>query len=373
VSEPSPQRGWLVGRAAGTPVVLSPGWLVAAVVLTALLLPFARQLAPGSPALVVWLVAGAAVMLLFASTFLHELAHAAVARRHGMPVHRIALTLLGGHTELGDRAPTAGVSAMVAAAGPVTNLALGVAAWLVWRALPGTGPWVALVLALAVTNGFVAVLNLLPGLPLDGGRVLEAGVWRLTGRRSTGTRVAGWVGRVVAAGIAVWAISPVLSGRLDYTQLVWGAVIAMFVWSGAGQAIASAGLEDALDRLTVVGLARPAVALPADLAVAGLDGAVPAGYAVVVVDPYGRPVGHVDAAALAAVPATARATTPLAAVAGAMPPEAQVQVGLVGRTAVEAVQRASARSPWMAVLGPDGAVVGLLHATDVVRALRTPA
>jgi Zn-dependent protease len=192
VSEPSPQRGWLVGRASGTPVVLSPGWLVAAVVLTVLLLPFARRLAPGSPAVVVWLVAGAAVMLLFASTFLHELAHAAVARRHGMPVHRIALTLLGGHTELGDRAPTAAVSALVAAAGPATNLALGVAAWLVWRVMPGTGPWVALVLALAVTNGFVAVLNLLPGLPLDGGRVLEAGVWQLTGRRSTGTRVAGW-------------------------------------------------------------------------------------------------------------------------------------------------------------------------------------
>ncbi len=96
--------------------------------------------------------------------------------------------------------------------GPLTNLALGVVAWGVWRVLPGPGPAGGPDLALAVTNGFVAVLNLLPGLPLDGGRVLEAGVWPLTGRRATGYPGRG-LGRArwSRPGIAVWALAPVLS------------------------------------------------------------------------------------------------------------------------------------------------------------------
>lgn len=372
MSEPSPQRGWVVGSIWRVPIVLSPGWLVAAVVLTLLLLPFAERLAPGAAPAVVWLLALSAVLLLFVSTFLHELAHAAAARRYGMVVHRIALTLLGGHTELSDRAPGAGASAVVAVVGPLTNLVLGALAWGVWRVLPDRGPLEALILALAVTNGFVAALNLLPGLPLDGGRVLEAGVWGLTGRRATGTRVAGWVGRLVAVGIAVWALAPALTGRLDMTQVLWAALIAAFIWSGASQAISGAAVEEALDQLSIAGLAVPVVLLPADAPVSAADGAPP-GHGVVLVDrPSGRPVGYLDGAASAAVPMHLRGGTPLSAAASPLPPEAWVPAGLDGREAVEAVRRAAARSPVMVVVGPDGAVVGLLRATDVVRALRGP-
>lgn len=371
MSEPSPQRGWVVGHIWRVPVVLSPGWLVAAVVLTLLLLPFAERLAPGADQVVVWLLALSAVLLLFVSTFLHELAHAAAARRYGMVVHRIALTLLGGHTELSDRAPGAGPSAVVAVVGPLTNLALGAVAWGVWRVLPDRGPLEALILALAVTNGFVAALNLLPGLPLDGGRVLEAGVWGLTGRRATGTRVAGWVGRLVAVGIAVWALAPALTGRLDMTQVLWAALIAAFIWTGASQAISGAGVEEALDRLSIAGLAMPVVLLPAGAPVSAAD-AAPPGHGVVLLDASGQPVGYLDGAASAAVPVHLRGGTPLSAAASPLPPEARVPVGLGGRDAVEAVRRAAARSPVMAVIAPDGAVVGLLRATDVVRALRGP-
>lgn len=369
MSAQSPERGggWVVGRVAGIPVVGSVGWLVAAVALTVLLLPFAARVAPGSAAVVTWGLAAAAVALLFVSTFLHELAHALVARRFAMPVHRIALTLLGGHTEL-DRAPTARASALVAAAGPVTNLALGAVAWLGWLALPGQGPVAALVLAMAVTNGFVAALNLLPGLPLDGGRVLEAALWGLTGRRATGTRVAAWVGRAVAVGLGAWTLWPALTGRPDLTQVVWGGLIAAFIWSGASQALRSAGIEEAVDRLDLDLLARPAVALPVHGTVAALDAADPAG-AIVLVDPAGAPVAVVDLAAADRVPTALRPGTPLGAVATPLPPEALVQAGLRGPAAIDAVRRATARSPVAAVLGPAGQVRGLVHATDVVRAL----
>ncbi len=257
-----------------------------------------------------------------------------------MAVHRIALTLLGGHTELGDRAPTAAVSALVAAAGPATNLALGVAAWLVWRVMPGTGPWVALVLALAVTNGFVAVLNLLPGLPLDGGRVLEAGVWQLTGRRvdrdqGRGLGRARRRGRDRRVGALPCRVRPV---GLHPAGLGPAHRDVRVVRSGPG------------DRLGGVG----GGAGPADRGGAGAPGGAPCpptwrSRGSTVPCPPGMPwcswtptaarSGTSTRRRSSAVPATARGTTPLAAVAGALPPEAQVPIGLAGRTAVEAVQR----------------------------------
>ncbi len=362
-------RGWQVGRVAGIPVLLSPGWLVAAVLLTVLVLPFADQAVGRTDGPVVaWLLAVATVLLLFASTFLHEVAHALVARRHGMGVQKIALTLLGGHTELVGQAPSARASALVATAGPASNLVIALVAWLARGALPDRGAVAALVLAVAVTNTFVGVLNLLPGLPLDGGFVLESAVWALTGRRSAGTRAAGWVGRGLAVAMGLWALWPLLTGTVDLTRALWGLLIASFVWSGASQALRNADLDAAIQSLDLSALARPAVAVDVRTTVADLDRLPPGALAVLVHD--GAVIGHVDPAAATSVPAGLRAGTPLEAVATPLPPEARIDIGLTGRTAVEAVQAASRRSPVVVALGPDRQVVGLLHTSDVVRALR---
>jgi Zn-dependent protease len=367
-------RGWVIGRAAGAPVVLSFGWVVAAAVLVLLALPLARTYAPTAGPAGVWLLAVSAVAMLVGSTFLHELAHALVARRHAMVVRAIALTLVGGHTELDARVPRPSASAQVAAAGPVANLVLAAAAWGVWQVAPHGTPGSALVLAMAATNGFVALLNLLPGLPLDGGRVLEAAVWAATGRQSTGTRAAAWAGRVVAVGIVAATAWPLLGGgRVDLTGVAWGALIGAFMWSGAGQALRAARLEQAVERIRVAALMTPAFAVPAGGAVGALDvlaARAGAGVDAVVVGPGGVPQAWVDAAAAAAVPPPHRASTPLVAVAVPLPPEARVVVDLVGRAAVAAVARASQRSAVVAVTGAGGGVVGLLRAADVARALR---
>ncbi|NTW42121.1 MAG: peptidase M50, partial [Cellulomonadaceae bacterium] len=311
--------GWVVGRAAGAPVVLSPGWVVAATVLTVVVAPVARRVAPGLDTVGVYVLALVAVLMLFASTFLHELGHALVARRHGIGVHQIALTLLGGHTELGGLAPTPRSSSLVALAGPVTNLALAGVAGALWKVLPSGGPLSWLMLAAALTNLFVGVFNLLPGLPLDGGRVLEALVWAVTTRRRTGTTVAAWAGRVIAIGVLGWtAASALTSGAYDLTQIVWGVLIGAFVWSGAGQSLTAARSEHAVATLSVRALMQPAVALPAVDRLGELD-AMGFGGDAVLLGPLGEPVGYVDPAAAAAVPAPARATTPLTAVAVPLP------------------------------------------------------
>ncbi|HEY3548035.1 MAG TPA: site-2 protease family protein, partial [Propionicimonas sp.] len=206
-------RGWVVGRAAGAPVVVSPGWLLGVVVLTYLAEPTVLAYSPELGAAAYLVAAGVAGML-FVSVFLHELGHALVARRHGVVVHELAVTLLGGHTRMAAAAPSPGAGVAIAVAGPAVNLALAAAAWAAAQ-LAAPGSLASLLLgSAALTNGFVGVFNLLPGLPLDGGRVLEAVVWKRTGRRGPGTVAAGWVGRALAVGVILWAVgSPLVAGR----------------------------------------------------------------------------------------------------------------------------------------------------------------
>lgn len=357
-----------MGHVAGAPVVVSPGWVLAAVALTLLFTPTVRVFAPGIGSQA-YVVAAAFVLLLFVSVFLHELAHALVARRRGIVVRELAVTLLGGHTEFGGAARTPGTSALVAVAGPVVNLALGGIAWAVLNVLPGRGLVSLVVGAAAVTNGFVGLFNLLPGLPLDGGRVLEALVWRVTGSRHRGTTAAGWVGRAVAVGVVAWVlVLPFLRGEQpSLGSVLWGALVGAFLWSGAAAAVRSAGRERAVEGLSLVALMRPAVALPADATAASVADPT---LDVVLLAPDGRPAAYVDRAALAAVPDADRDRTPLTTTAVPLPVGALVDGGLTGPSAVAAVARVARFAPVMAVLGADGRVVGLLHAQDVIGALR---
>jgi Zn-dependent protease len=357
----------VVGHLVGAPVVVSPGWALTAGVLTLLLAPTVSAYEPGLGA-GAYVVAAVGAVLLFGSAFFHELAHAVVARRRGVQVREIAVTLLGGHTELATPAPTPATSAVVAVAGPVVNIVLGGLCWLLWSVLPAGELLTWFAAAAALSNAFIGIFNLVPGLPLDGGRVLEALVWRWTGRQSAGTVVAGWVGRVVAVGVVAWALLvPVLAGTSpDLVGVAWGALIGAFVWSGASQAIAGARSEQALEGISVEGLMTPAVAVPSG---AGL-GAQPADVDVVLVGPDGTPVAYVDREAAATVPAERRAATPVAAVAVPLPADVTVPALLTGRVAVQAVGRAARYSPVMVVVDAEGRVVGLLRAQDVIAAVR---
>ena len=137
-------------------------------------------------------------MLLYASVVAHELSHSLVAKRFGLPVNRITLHILGGVSEIGEEPPTPRREFAVAAAGPALSLVVGGVAYALYQALePYTVVWV-LVQALAYANLLVGVFNLLPGLPLDGGRILRAIVWAVTGNPIAATRVAARAGQGLA-------------------------------------------------------------------------------------------------------------------------------------------------------------------------------
>lgn len=349
-------RRWQLARVGGVPVLVSPSWLLIAAVVTFLFAGTASRATGLPPGPAAYAVAFALAVLLAVSVLVHEAAHAVAARAYGLDVSEIVVDLWGGHTSLG-RPRTPGASAVVSVVGPLANLALAAVAEVARRLVlvdASASPEAVLsflLLGTAVSNVLVGVFNLVPGLPLDGGRVLEALVWRVTGDQDTGGVVAGWTGRVVAVALAaVVLVPPVLRGERPSTvTVVWVALVAAFLWRGASDSVKAAGFRRRAARVDLGAVTAPVHVAPSRASVADLDRGLaadphpadldPPGRDVVLVDEVGRPVAVVPAGSVAAVPTDLRATTPVTALARVLPAASVVPAsgGAVG--AVEGLAR----------------------------------
>ncbi|MCL1872009.1 MAG: site-2 protease family protein [Promicromonosporaceae bacterium] len=374
-SNPPRSRGWVIGRLAGAPVIVTPSWFLAAVVLTLVFAPSVRSRVPSLSNAGVVVVAFAFVLLLFVSVLCHEAAHAYVARAHGHRVTELAMTLWGGHTAYTGTQKRPLDGALVAVVGPVANLVLAAGFWLAYRATPGETVPALLLYAAFYSNAFVGAFNLLPGLPLDGGQILEAIVWRLTGSRTKGTVAAGWIGRVVAIGVLAFVLllPLVVGGAISYTQIVWAAIIGAFLWSGAGEAIKAGRRQVIVDELSAGPLGGRAVTVLTGTSVAEAVRAVTGvpDAAVVVVDTWGRPLGWVDPAAASAVPPDAATATVVDAVVVPFPPGSAVEVTMSGTDLLEHLAATSAGAR-IVPLTQGGRAVGVLDVARVAAALRGP-
>src|SRR5215470_10522236 len=248
---PSPQApgpGVRIAQPFGIPVYISPYWFLIAGLF---IFVYARGLVGSVPTSLRYPVAAAFVVLLYASVLVHELSHSVVARGFGLPVRRILLYPLGGFSEIEKEPQTPGREFLVSAAGPVLSLALAAACYGLMEVVPPDTVAGTLVSQLRWANLVVGIFNLLPGLPLDGGRMLRAAIWKLTGRPSTSTIVAAWAGRVIAVSLFV---VPFVTGAVngtggDMVTVLWLAVIAIFMWTGAGQAIKATRFRERLPGL----------------------------------------------------------------------------------------------------------------------------
>jgi Zn-dependent protease len=359
-----------MGRPFGVPVYVSPSWFVVAALMTVLFAPTFAERLPGIGT-GRYAVSFAFAVLLYLSVLVHELSHSVVAKGFGLPVRRITLHLLGGVSEIEREPDTPGQEFAIAIAGPVLSVGCAIVGYaLTWVLEPGTVSYV-IAWQLCLSNALVAIFNLLPGLPLDGGRVLQAGVWRVTGRRTAGVLAAGWAGRVVA--VLVFAVPLLVALAMgaapDLIAMVWSALIASFVWVGAGQAMAQGRMRARLPDITVHRLLRPALTVPADLPLseavrrAGQTGAG----AVVVVSGDGRPVGLVSEAAVVATPVERRPWVPVSSVSRSLDPGLVLPVALTGAALLAAIQ-AFPSSEYL-VTGTAGEVLGVVALRDVERAL----
>jgi Zn-dependent protease len=205
-------RSWRIGYFLDVPIEVQVSWPPVFVFVTWLLATrFFPQILPDLDRWSAWTVGFAASCLLFGSLLAHELAHAIVARRHGLEVSRISLFLLGGMAEIDVDHGTAGDELWLSLAGPVLSLILGGIGVSIWLAFVGYAPVLAVVAGyLAMSNALLAGFNLLPVFPLDGGRLVHAGLWRATGdwqRATCWASVLGQAGGALVLGIGAYLIA----------------------------------------------------------------------------------------------------------------------------------------------------------------------
>ena len=210
------EKSWQVGKVASIPVHVNFTWFI-------VLLPIVASLALGYlPArypwfnpISTWAISVAATCLLFVSVLGHELAHALVARRSGIPVERISLFLFGGVAVLRREPATAWAEIKMAIAGPLSSLWLGVLLGLSYIAgsdIWPSSPPLALVEYLAIVNIALAFFNLIPAFPLDGGRLLRATLWAITDDFKQATWAAGTLAQALALLLVFWGLVRLVTG-----------------------------------------------------------------------------------------------------------------------------------------------------------------
>jgi Zn-dependent protease len=360
-AEPSP--GIRIARPFGIPVFISPYWFLIAGLFVFL---YARGLysVPGN---LRYPVAAAFVVLLYVSVLVHELSHSVVARAFGLPVRRILLYPLGGFSEIEREPPTPGKEFLVSAAGPAISLALAGGGYVLARAVHDGGVLSVLLYQLWVANLLVGIFNLLPGLPLDGGRMLRAGVWKLTGRPGWATIVAAWAGRVLAACVLIvpLALYARTGSGIQLFDVAWLVVIAAFMWTGAGQALRATRMRERLPALQARALARRAIPIPANLPLAEAIRRADAAQAraLVVVDHEDRPIAIVNETAVMATPPQRRPWIEAGTLARTIDPGLVLPADLSGMALIDAVRRTPA-SEYLLVES-SGQVFGVLAAADL--------
>jgi Zn-dependent protease len=354
----------VIARPFGVPVFISPYWFLVAALIVVL---YGEDLQGRvQPTTVRYLVAAAFVVLLYASVLVHELSHCVVARSFGLAVRRILLYPLGGFSEIEQEPQTPGRELAVSAAGPVTSLALAAIGFGLYTAWNPRGIPQVLIEQLILANLLVGVFNLLPGLPLDGGRMLRAGIWKVTGNPGQATIAAAWAGRVLAVLVAAAALAlfdPKLKNTFSYAT--WLLIIALFMWFSAGQAMRAAKIRARLPGLQARRLARRAIAIPGNVplaeAIRRADEAQ--ARALVIVDQDATPIAIVNETAVMATPQQRRPWVEVGSLARALEPGIVLSADLSGMALIEAVQRSPA-SEYL-LIEPSGQVFGVLATTDL--------
>lgn len=358
----------VVGRVLGAPIIIQ----VSTLLMIALLAYFFAS-SSGQTTVRTLSIGTLLALALVGSVLLHEIAHAISARLFGREVKEIVLTLWGGHTSFASHDMTPTVNGVTAAAGPAMNFVIAGAAsaTMAFTDLDGVGGTVVSYVAWA--NVVLAIFNLLPGIPMDGGRVVESIVWAITRSRNRGTIVAAWGGRVVAVGVLLYVIGgPFLTGgRPTITSIIIAILVFSILWPAASAALAFSSTMLRRDGITVAGLMRPAVAVPYTHSVEDALGAarVAGVQEVVVLGADDAPAGRFPVEQADAVPEAARPTTSLQSVTTPVPRGSEIPAGAASDAMIPALREWWGKADVWVVRDGD-AIVGIVRLADVLAALK---
>ena len=358
-----------LGRFLGIDVLLQPSWLVVAAVLS-YLLASNSQISDLNLGGWRYVAAFIFVVALYLTIFVHEVSHALMARRLGMPVRWISLNFLGGLTALEGDAASPMDSFKIAVVGPLTSLAIGaVAVGATFLHAPGFLG--VLIQGLAWSNVAIGVLNLIPGFPLDGGRILHALAWRWTGSQERALLIAGHVGR---GAVIVFVVVPLLlvprQSNPLFSALLTVVIFASFVWLGSTAAIRTAQVRMRLPALQGRQLARPVIVVPGDLSIAEAvrrAGEMQAG-GILTHASNDELTGIVSESALLAVPDRQRPWQAISTVARRVEDGLVLPADIAGQDLVTAMSQLPAEE--YVLVEPDRSIYGVLVTRDVDRAYR---
>jgi Zn-dependent protease/predicted transcriptional regulator len=381
-------RGIKIGRISGIDIAFDASWIFIVLLMTwSLTVGFSRWHPAWGFGLSV-LVALVAALLFFASVLLHELAHSFVARRFGVPVRSITLFLFGGVSNIEREPPSPKAEFWTAVVGPLTSIVLGVVLLAIGSAVTRTssafvndpsaglaalGPVETILMWLGPINILVGVFNLIPGFPLDGGRLLRSAIWASTRDLHVATRWAAAVGQAIGWALVFLGIAMAFGAHVPFfgggfVSGLWLAFIGWFLSSAAAASWRSQLMHEALEGLTVARLMRPAARpVPASVDVTTFvhewlmrsdDHAFP------VVDETGRVIGLVTMRDVRVVPRDAWANVPVARV---MTPFDRLVTTSPREGLAEAMEKMTRASVNQLPVFDGGGLVGMLHRGDIAR------
>jgi Zn-dependent protease/predicted transcriptional regulator len=257
-------------KVAGVQVEIDYSWIfIAVLVWWSLSAGYFPREYPGHSFGSYWTVGAIGTVLFFASVLGHELSHAAVGNRLGENVTRITLFIFGGMAHLSNEPKTAGDEFKISAIGPVSSIVIAAIFWAIEQTLVGLHApdlWVAVFTYLAFMNVALAVFNLLPGFPLDGGRILRAILWHYWGDFRRATAAAADWGNTIAWGMIILGGLEIFSGEL--VSGIWMIFIGLFLRGAANASYQSVVIEQVLGRAHVADLMlREPIAIDPDLSV----------------------------------------------------------------------------------------------------------
>jgi Zn-dependent protease len=362
------RAGFSIGRLFGAPVVVHWSSVVVMALLTL------RSSDPGASGLPTadGLRLGLAVtFILFASLFLHEVAHAALGTALRRPVQEIAITLFGAHTAFTRPADSALASGLVAAIGPATNAAIAGFVASLGLVVPGLGS-TPLFHFVVTCNLLLAGFNALPGYPLDGGRVVEAVVWAVSRRRRVGTIVAAWCGIAVALATFVYFAAELLRNPVrGEGDFLWAALISGMIGASSVTTLRDLRAVRLAEGFRLADFVHPAVALPDDATVAeAVEKALQAGAEeIFILSLRHRVTGYVSLASALRVPEDRRDHKSLYYVVDPVPEGAEVEASIAGGELLAAARYWRSKVNMLAVMD-DGVVVGALVLAEVGKRLK---
>ena len=359
-----------VGNLFGIPFYLNPSWFLVFGLIT---LSYGGQLAqfPQLVGLMPWLLGAVAALLLFASVVAHELGHSFVALAQGIKVKSITLFLFGGLASLEKESDTPLKAFLIAIAGPVVSLLLFVLFAAISFNVTTSAPIAAILSLLASINLALAVFNLIPGLPLDGGNVLKALVWQITGNPNKGTIVASRVGQFIG-----W--SAVIFGGLGTLGLVpfgnfWTLLIGFFLLQNAGFSAQSARVQQVMEGLTAEDAVIPgSPVVPETLNLREFANDYVIGqrqwHKFLVTDNAGQLAGTLETNDLKTVPTSQWTETPIQQLLRSPQNLRTVQSDLPLWEVIKMLE--GGQNPQLTVVRKNGVIVGLLEKASILKLLQ---